>query len=206
MATEPGGSVTRWIDLVGSPDRADQAAQKLWEHYFERLVHLARARLRSSPLRAADEEDVALSAFDSFCRGAAAGRFPDLAGRDDLWRLLITITTRKAIDRRKHEGRQRRGGGKVVGEHALGGPAGDDDGGLDQIAGREPTPEFAALVADELGRLLDGLDDDALRRVAILRMEGYGNDEIAARLGCGRRTVERKLAVIRSSWLASEPG
>jgi hypothetical protein len=84
MATEPGGSVTRWIDLVGSPDRADQAAQKLWEHYFERLVQLARARLRSSPLRAADEEDVALSAFDSFCRGAAAGRFPDLAGRDDL--------------------------------------------------------------------------------------------------------------------------
>jgi DNA-directed RNA polymerase specialized sigma24 family protein len=68
-----------------------------------------------------------------------------------------------------------------------------------------PTPEFAALVADEFGRLLDGLDD-ALRRVAILRMEGHGNDEIAARLGCGRRTVERKLAVIRSSWLADEPG
>jgi DNA-directed RNA polymerase specialized sigma24 family protein len=203
MATEPGGSVTRWIDLVGSPDRADQAAQKLWEHYFERLVHLARARLRSSPLRAADEEDVALSAFDSFCRGAAAGRFPDLAGRDDLWRLLITITTRKAIDRKKHEGRLRRGGGQVVGEDALGGP-GDDCWGLDQIAGHEPTPEFAALLADEFSRLLDSLDDDALRQVALFRMEGFGNDEIAARLGCGRRTVERKLAVIRSSWLAAE--
>src|SRR5262245_27439563 len=62
------GSVSHWIGLLKTGDPI--AAQKLWEGYFERLVRLARSRLRDLPRRAADEEDVALSAFDSFCRGA----------------------------------------------------------------------------------------------------------------------------------------
>src|SRR6266403_2686702 len=75
-------SVTRWIDRLkaGDPD----AAQKLWERYFRRLVGLARKKLRAAPRRAADEEDVALSAFDSFCRGAGQDRFPQLHDRLDL--------------------------------------------------------------------------------------------------------------------------
>lgn len=76
------GSVTRWIDALQAGDRA--AAQRLWERYFPRLVGLARARLQGAPRRAADEEDVALSAFDSFCRCAERGRFPDLVDRESL--------------------------------------------------------------------------------------------------------------------------
>ena len=95
MASRDEGSVTRWIgDLKAG---GEFAAQHLWERYFHRLVHLARARLRASGRAGviADEEDAALSAFDSFCRGAAAGRFPELADRDGLWRLLVVITVRK---------------------------------------------------------------------------------------------------------------
>src|SRR5207249_6675395 len=62
-------SVSAWIDRLKDGDPA--AAQPLWERYFGRLVGLARDRLRGAARRAADEEDVALSAFDSFCRGAA---------------------------------------------------------------------------------------------------------------------------------------
>jgi len=66
--------------------------------------------------------------------------------------------------------------------------------------GDEPTPEFAAQVTEEYRRLLDLLGDDTLCRVAIWKMEGYGNDEIAEQLACSRRTVARKLESIRILW------
>jgi DNA-directed RNA polymerase specialized sigma24 family protein len=151
----------------------------------------------------ADEEDAALSAFDSFVRGAASGRYPHLDDREDLWRLLVVITERKALDQAQHERRQKRGGGK---NHGGPGPVAPDDlhQELVSVAGAEPTPEFAAMVAEECLRLLGGLRDDSLRVVAQLRMEGYTNDEIAHRLGCSLRTVARKVELIRRAWLAEE--
>src|ERR687886_50259 len=95
------GSVTRWLGRLQAGDPA--AAQQLWERYFPRLVGLARQRLRGAPRRAADEEDVALSAFDSFCRGVARGRFPQLHDRNNLWGLLVLITARKALNLAQHE-------------------------------------------------------------------------------------------------------
>jgi DNA-directed RNA polymerase specialized sigma24 family protein len=205
MRADDDGSVTRWIgDLKGG---GDDAAQRLWERYFDRLVNLARAKLRAGrrPGAAEDEEDAALSAFDSFCRGAARGRFPRLADRDDLWRLLVVLTVRKACDQVERRGAAKRGGGKVVGESALVGTGGEPGGNaLDLVAGCDPTPEFAALVAEQYRRLRDGLGDDTLRRVLDLRLEGYSREEIAERLGCAVRTVTRKLDVIRQAWLGED--
>ena len=188
----PDHSVTHWLDRLKSGDPA--AAGPLWDRYFPVLVDLARARLRAFPRRVADEEDVALSAFDSFCRDAAAGRLPRLNDRDDLWRVLLLITGQKAIDLVRRETAARRG--------AKPGPEAID---LDTVAGAEPTPEFAALVADEFRRLLDKLPDADLKSLAVWKMEGYTNEEIAARWGCVLRTVERRLKVIRSLW-AGEVG
>src|SRR4051794_17553692 len=194
------GSVTLWIDRLKAGDHA--AAQDLWERYFRRLVGLARHKLRGAPRLPADEEDVALSAFDSFCRGAETGRFPRLADRDDLWRLLVVLTARKASDLVQHERRQKRGGGRVSGESAFLTPGTDleEEAGMARVIGDEPTPEFAAQVAEEYRRLLDVLGDDELRWVAQWKMEGYTNSEIATRLGCAEPTVERRLRVIRSIW------
>jgi DNA-directed RNA polymerase specialized sigma24 family protein len=182
---------------------ADEAARRLWERYFEQLVRLARARLRDAPRQHADEEDAALSAFGSLCRGVADGRFPRLAGRDELWRLMVTITARKAADQVTREGRQKRGGRRVVGEAALAaaGPGGDGPG-LDQFIGSGPSPAFVSLMGEEIRRLFDRLPDEALRLVALLRMEGYSNEEIAASLDCAVRSVERKLERIRAIWAA----
>jgi DNA-directed RNA polymerase specialized sigma24 family protein len=203
MTTEPNGSSTRWIgDLVANAD-PDVAAQRLWERYFDRLVHLARDRRRGGPRGPADAEDAALSAFDSFCRGATGRRLPRLDDRDDLWSLLVTITARKAADQLRRERRQKRGGGRVRGEQELG-RADAGEGGLEELVGREPTPELAAIVADRYLHLLERLADETLRQIAAWKLEGYANEEIAARLGCGLRTVERKLGVIRSSWRADE--
>ena len=192
------GSVTHWISLLKAGEHA--AAQPLWEAYCRRLAGLARRKLRAAPRRAADEEDVALSAFVSLCRGAEQGRFPLLRDRDDLWHLLVVLTARKALQLLRHECREKRGGGKVLGEADL--EAADDagEGALAWVLGPEPTPEFAAQVAEEFERLLSRLGDPDLRAIALWKMEGDTNEDIAAKLGCVPRTVERRLRVIRSLW------
>ncbi len=198
-----GHSVTRWIGGVKAGD--EDAAQKLWEGYFQRLVRLARKRLGGTPRRVADEEDAVVSAFDSFCRGARESRFPDLRDRDDLWRLLVVITARKVVNQRKYHGRLKRGGGRVCGESAFGEGELIDGPGIAQVVGDDPTPEFALMVAEEYQGLLDGLDDPTLRSIAVAKMEGYTNDEIAQQVGRTRRTVARKLQLIRKKieWAAT---
>jgi DNA-directed RNA polymerase specialized sigma24 family protein len=166
------------------------------------MVELARARLPSVRHRDAgsDEEDAALSALDSLCSGLAKGHFPQLADRDDLWRLLVVITIRKVQGQARRQLRQKRGGGlvRLESDLARSGYDGDDEENLlAQAVSSEPTPEFAALVAEQYHQLLERLGDDVLRRVAILRMEGFTADEIAAQLGCARRTIFRQLALIR---------
>jgi DNA-directed RNA polymerase specialized sigma24 family protein len=194
---EAPGSVTAWIGRLKAGESA--ATGPLWQAYFTRLVGLARQHLRGLRGAAADEEDVALSAFDSFCRGAAAGRFPRLEDRDDLWQVLLLLTARKAVNLRQHARRRKRGGGRVVAASALGGDASEADV-LAEVLGREPTPELAAQAAEECQRLLDGLGDAGLRALAVAKMEGHTNREIARRLGRSLATVERKLALIRKIW------
>jgi RNA polymerase sigma factor (sigma-70 family) len=204
MSSDDSGSVTHWIGALRGGDL--DAAQPLWERYFARLVRLAQARLRTrrGPGVAEDEEDAALSAFDSFCRAATEGRFPRLDDRDDLWRLLVTITERKAVDQMRRARRVKRGGGRVRTEADLaGGP--DELAALDQFAGPQPTPEFVAEFAEEYRRLFEALRDEELRRIAVWKLEGYSLDEIAARLGCARRTVSRRLELIRTLWRAQVP-
>jgi RNA polymerase sigma factor (sigma-70 family) len=187
------GSISRWIDPLKGGD--SDAAQQLWERYFPRLVWLARRRLCAAAPRAADEEDVALSAFASFCRGVQAGRFPRLDDRDSLWKILVVFTARKASHLLRDEGRQKRRGGRTSLD------AGSEDAALlQQVLSREPTPAFAAEVAEQCQRLLALLDNLELTQVAGLKMEGYTNDEIAAQLHCTRRTVQRRLRIIRGRW------
>jgi DNA-directed RNA polymerase specialized sigma24 family protein len=198
MAGEELGSVTRY--LSGLKAGQAEAARALWQRYFADLARLARARLRDAPRAAADEEDAALSAFDSLCRGAARGHFPRLDDRGDLWRVLVTITARKAADLVQHEQRLKRGGGLVRSEANLAAAA-LAAGGIAQAPAREPSPELAALIAEECRRLFDILPEESLRQVAALQLEGYTDREIAVRLDCGLSTIERRLRTIRAVWM-----
>ena len=193
------GSITHWLQQLQIGD--EHAFQKLWETYFQRLVGLVRHRLRSIPGRAADEEDVALSAFDSFYRGVQAGRFPRLLDRDDLWQLLMVIASRKATNLVQRERRRKRGGDKVrVALDQAAGHSSDDRPVLSALIDREPDPALVAQVAEECARLLGCLDTDELRSVALWKMEGFTNEEIAARLARSTLTVTRKLRLIRHAW------
>jgi DNA-directed RNA polymerase specialized sigma24 family protein len=190
------GSITVWIGRLKAGDSA--AAAPLWENYYTRLVNQARRKLGGKAPVAADEEDVALSAFDSFFRRAREGRFPNLDDRDDLWKLLMSITARKAFNLVRNERREKRGGGNVRQASTLT-AEGEADAFAD-ILGCEPTPELAAQVAEECERLLDGLGDADLRAVAVAKMEGWTNAEIALQRGASVATVERKLNLIRKRW------
>jgi DNA-directed RNA polymerase specialized sigma24 family protein len=191
--------ITQWLDRLRAGDPS--AAQPLWERYFVRLVQLARKQLEGVRRASADEEDVALSAFHSFCRAAEDGRFPDLRDRDELWRLLVVMTERKAIDQVRAQARLKRGGGRVVGESALDrSEAGAEAQGLASLPDREPTPSFAAELAEECQRLLGLLPNDGLRSIAMRKLEGHTNESIADALGIALRSVERKLSVIRAVW------
>jgi DNA-directed RNA polymerase specialized sigma24 family protein len=199
MSPEEAGPVSLWIRQLKSGDAA--AAQRLWELYYARLLKFASRRRRglNRPGAVSDAEDAAQSAFKSFCLGAARGRFPQIGDRVGLWRLLLAITSRKVVDHQDHEHRRRRGGGKVYAASELE-DALLDDPVLARVIGREPTPEFAALAAEQYERLIGSLAGEDLRTIARMKMEGYTNGEIAERIGAVRRTVIRKLEVIRRSW------
>ncbi len=191
--------VTHWIQQLHACD--EDAAQAIWQEYFEKLVRLARRRLERFPRRAADEEDVALSAMNSFFRGAKAGRFPQLSDRHDLWKLLVTITIRKAHGQLKRHHAEKRGGGRLRGESVfMHGDGEDSQHGIEQVLSSEPTPEFAAMMSEICADLLDQLEDDTLRKIVTLKLDGYTNEEVAQELDCVVRTVERKLARIRDKW------
>ena len=198
------GSVSCWIDALKAGNPA--AAQPLWERYFESLVRIAGAKLRSARGLGIveDEEDAALSAFESFCTGAMQGRYPRLSDRDDLWHLLVLITARKAYDQLERAGSKKRGGGRVVQESVVArSDMGREQRWFDTIPGAEPTPEFAAMVAEEYIRLLELLPDEKFRSIAVWKMEGHTREEIAAKLGCATKTVANKLDYIRKAWNGS---
>ncbi|MCG8648582.1 MAG: ECF-type sigma factor [Pirellulales bacterium] len=170
----------------------EAAALEIWNAYYDRLVSYASRKMRGMPRRATDEEDVALSAFGSFFKGARAGR---LAPKDtnELWKLLATITVRKATAQQRRHFADKRGGGRVRGGSGFDANqivASDDD----LLSGLSP---HLGAACEEL---LACLGDSTLQRVALLRLASYTNDEIAAELNCGVATIKRRVAEIRSIW------
>ena len=74
---------------------------------------------------------------------------------------------------------------------------------LSDIINQEPTPEFAAQIGEQFQLLLSKLDraeDPDLIQIALAKMAGESTGDVAQKLGCARRTVERKIALIRRIW------
>ena len=179
------GSVTRMIPALQRGEQ--QAVRVLWEHYFEPMVRVAEARLHGAPCRGGGAEDIAVDAFLRFCAAVKReGRFPDLSSRDNLRRLLFLFTVWEAGDFRARETRRHRA---VRGDSALG------KAGFELHAGREPPPEGQAQLASLLAKLPE---ERELRSIALLRLEGLSNDEIAARCKVSPATVELRFRLIRS--------
>ncbi len=191
--------VTLWIQQLRSED--DSAAHNLWHHFVHRLQISARSKLRPSTRRVYDEEDAAQSAFHSVCAGISAGRFPELNDREGLLHLLLVITSRKVSQRVRYEHRKRRDVRRVTTDSIFAKTTEVTTAPrIESAQSREPTPEFAVEFVDVCETLFESLDDPQLKKVALLRIEGFTDDEIGAKLTCSRRTVQRRLEVIRRHW------
>lgn len=192
-------SVTTWIGQLQAGE--ETALGKLHARYWPRLVELARQRLHGAPRRFADEEDVAQEALWSFCRRVKDGREFHLASRHDLLALLTHIIACKAVNQIQHElGVQKRGAGKVKGERALEILlSGGDDHGLTFADQGQPTPLELAIQHDCYQHFVNRLPD-RLRDFGELYLAGLSHKEIADRLGCAKRTVERKVALVLRKW------
>lgn len=191
---EKSHSVTQWIERLKEDD--PQAAAQVWQRFFERLIPMARARLRGLTDRSVDEEDLLVSVFDRFFQAARENRFAQLNDRDDLWQILLMLTSRRVSEQYRKSNAQRRGGGRV---QQLGDVVKKDDE-LRELAEGEPGPEFVVTFNDSLSLVLSHLKDQMTKDVAVLRLEGYANQEIAVRLKISLSSVERKLRVVREAW------
>jgi DNA-directed RNA polymerase specialized sigma24 family protein len=188
--SQPAGSITRLIPNV--LDRDDTAIQELWNRYVARIEGLARPLLAGLPPGAGDEQDVAQSAFFAFCEAAANGQAPQLDSRGELWRLLATISRHKATDRVRRELRQRRGGSNAADAAGLQNAATDDER-PSQVVQLQETLDDLMLRLNEAG-------DPMLETIARMRLQGATNQEIAERLDCTQRTIQRKLHILERLW------
>ena len=194
------GSITRWIIALQDGDDREAPVQGLWARYFDKMTRKARALMGGAPHASVDEEDVALSAIENVCRGLANGRYPDVCNRGDLAKLLATVTRRRAANQIRNQKRAKRGGGREIGSHALNGEDSESGIGMGQFPSPGLTPDRTASEREELERLLELLSDESLRLMALLKLEGYTNEQIAVGLDCGVRSVERGLSKIRNVW------
>lgn len=193
--------VSLWIEQLAAADQ--DAAGRLWAHFCERLMVFARSRMSPSTRRIYDEEDAAVSAFRSLCRGIEAQRFPDVGDRGNLWALLVVITSRKIANQFRFEHQQRRNANKTLSESMLQPSDGSNIGILQSVPSHEPTPAFAVEVADMSEYLMTQLPEPDMKQIVLLKLEGHTNDDIAEMMKITRRTVQRKLERIRRIWLES---
>jgi len=175
----------------------DRAADALFTRYYERLVRLARQRLTSLPRRVVDEEDIATAALTSLFTRLADGSYPEARSDEDLWRILATIVEHKLLDEIRRQRAHKRGNGKTRGESIFARSAKAEGGsGFDRFAGEDLSTGLRSICV----HLFELLESDHLRELAMLRLEGYTTAEIAEKLGCTRRTVQRRLKLIEKIW------
>ena len=139
--------------------------------------------------------------FTASCAGRGAGNYPYLRDRDGLWRLLVTITAHKACNYIRSEKSQKRGGGNVTTTplyselaHSI------IHETLTNLAGNGPNPELRIVLADSLDHLLAMLSDGEMREIAVSKLQGLSNEEVAEKIQRSVPTVERRLRLIRDAW------
>lgn len=193
------GSVTAWLQPLKAGDPA--AAEFVWSRYFRRSLLLARSRLRRQPRMTPDAEDVALSAMNALFSTVRSDCEEGPQNRHDLWRLLATCTLNRSRNLVRDAARLKRGNTRELSQASL--TPGESEC-LALLADSASSPELLAMLADEVRALLERLDEEdptqRLRQVAVLKLEGCTDREIALRMNCSRKTVCARTALIRVVW------
>jgi RNA polymerase sigma-70 factor, ECF subfamily len=162
----------------------DEAARMVFECFTRRLIGLARHQLDTRLQHRIEPEDVVQSAYKSFFLRYGEGALA-AEGWDGLWGILTTITLRKCADRVRYH----RAECRDINREAVA-PRAADAAPWRDVAGREPTPEEAAVLMETTENLLSGLDEDE-RPIIELSLQGHSTQEISDQLGRANRSVRR---------------
>lgn len=165
-----------------------QAARVLVDRYMLRLTALAQSRLSRLLARRLDAEDIVLSAWRSFFVAANRSRL-QIADDDNLWPLLATLTLRKLHRQTQRQMADRR---NTAREMSL-----NDDDDWQELVSREPAPDDAAQLTNDLEALLARLEPTD-REIMMYRLQGDELEAIAAQMKCSERTVRRAMQRIRT--------
>ncbi len=195
-------SITSWLFALRRGDSA--AASRLWDRYFQQLLGLARYNLRHRTRTCAvDEEDVAATVLGELFVKLMEGGHHDVENRDDLWQLLVVITIRKATTIARRENRLKRGQGRVLLESQIGLPG---QFRLDDLTSKKYVAALSDFMSQQCRILIEALDDAELEKIALWKLAGHTNDEIARKLNCTRVTIQRRLRLVRKIWDAETDG
>lgn len=166
-----------WLnDLAdGQPD----AVHQFWDNYGPALQRVAERQIASWMRHRVDPEDVVQSACRTFFRRAGEGDF-SLDSKDDLWKLMLTITLNKVRMQARFHSRNRR---SVSKEQAM-----------PEEANLQPAEWDHAIEQVDLEDMLSAAfskDDGERRHVLELWLAGHKQADIAKEIGCSERTVRR---------------
>ena len=191
-------SISVWIEALrqGDPD----AAERIWNHFHQRLVRFAAQRLDRNVGRAADAEDVLQNVFLSLYQRMTEGKLEGVSSEESLWQLLYVITGNKIRNHVRDAKAKKRGSGKVRGDSIFitsGQP--EVAVGFDHFSTAEPSPEDLLTLEETMAELLGRLPEEH-RVIATLKMQDHSNFEIAEKLNCSLATIERRLKKIRELW------
>ena len=181
----------QWLERLELGD--ESAVNELVGIVYQQLLSFARTKLTGLPPQVADDEGAVISALRSFFSGVQNGQFPQMQDEHDLWRVLATITARKAIRQLRVHWKQSGEAGRV-----------NRNADINHLVSRFSSPDDDAITFEEFNRRLNELDDPVLKQIAVMRLEGLESSEIAEQLSIHIRSVQRKLKLIESKWLESE--
>src|SRR3954447_4728740 len=162
------------------------AATALYKRYAERFQRLAQRNTALDLTRRFDADDVVQSVFRTFFRRVQSGLY-DLPAGDELWRLLLVISLNKIRTLAVfHRAQKRSVGATVAPDTAL----------LGQLADETSDNLAVASLKMVIGEVLEDLPE-VQQTIIVRRIEGCQVEEIAAKTGRSKRTVERVLQDFR---------
>src|SRR5262245_53147337 len=173
-------------DLVGQLQAGDpRGPEALFQRYAVRLARLAEQHLSHKLAGRLDGEDVVQSVFRTFFQRYARGDF-QIDNSAEIWRLLVTLTLRKArAEARRHLAGKRDAAAEAPGR-----------GPLAELVSRGPGPAEAAELVDQIDHLLRGLPE-LYCHVLERSLQGHSVADIAEQLAVSRQTVYRALDLLR---------
>jgi RNA polymerase sigma factor (sigma-70 family) len=174
----------------------ERAAKELFDTYVDRLMALARRRISQRLASRVDPEDIVQSVFRTFFGRVKAGKF-QFQDQDDLCKLLVRITINKTMRQVDFHTAAKRNPGQ---ETRQSDEAYDH---LPELLAGEPSPEVTVAFLDQLEHFLGELRPQE-RQILEMRMQGYSNEEIAAKLDIYDRKIRRVMEHIRE--VAEEEG